>query len=93
MQDKFNNWNNLKFKLHNKKVKLHTKIGEIYFMSIGQNIGYEIYGKGNDFLRPVLVYKKLSKTTFIGIPLSSQLKDGSYFYNFSYKDDKIIITI
>ena len=88
MQDKFITWNSLKIKLHNKKVKLHIKVGEIYFMSIGQNIGYEIYGKGNDFLRPVLVYKKLSKTTFIGIPLSSQTKEGSYFYNFSYKYNK-----
>ena len=39
-------------------------------MSIGKNIGYETLGKQELFLRPVLVYKKLSKSTFVGIPLT-----------------------
>ncbi|MEA1952984.1 MAG: type II toxin-antitoxin system PemK/MazF family toxin [Campylobacterota bacterium] len=57
-------------------------------MSIGQNIGFESYGKDELFLRPVLVYKRLSKNTFLGIPLTSKEKIGSYYFKFSYKKDK-----
>ena len=60
--------------------------GNIYFMSIGKNIGYEIYGKKESFLRPVLVYKKLSNETFLGIPLSSKQKIGNYYFTFQYSD-------
>ena len=83
MKNKFNNWNNLKQKIEDKEI-IKFKQGEIYFMSVWQNIGYEIYGKKELYLRPVLVYKKLSKQTFIGIPLSSKQKDGTYFYTFRY---------
>ncbi len=83
MNDKFDNWNKLKQKLQNKEI-ISFKQGEIYFMSVGQNIGYEIYGKKELYLRPVLVYRKLSKQTFVGIPLSSKEKDGTYFFTFRY---------
>jgi len=86
-QDKFDQWNNLKKILNNKKKIITFYQGNIYFMSIGQNIGDESYGKDNMFLRPVLVYRKLSKTTFIGIPLTSSKKEGSYYFSFNYKKD------
>ncbi len=86
-KDKFDKWNSIKKKLDKKQI-INFYQGNIYFMSVGQNIGYESYGKGKLFLRPVLVYKKLSKSTFLGIPLTSKLKEGSYFFSFSYKKDK-----
>ena len=54
-------------------------------MSIGQNIGFEQYGKGELFLRPVLVLKKLSKHTFFGVPLTSKKKQGTYYFSFAHK--------
>jgi len=89
MTEKFNNWNRLKQKLNNKKNILTFKEREIYFMSVGYNIGQESYGKKELFLRPVLVYRKLSKTSFVGIPLTSQKKSGNYYFSFSYKKDKL----
>ena len=87
--NKFDTWNKLKQRLNKEQEPIVFYQGNIYFMSIGKNIGYEVYGKGELFLRPVLVYKKLSKYTFLGIPLTSQKKTGSYFFTFSYKKDKI----
>jgi hypothetical protein len=58
-------------------------------MSVGKNIGHESYGKENLFLRPVLIYKKLTHTTFLGIPLTSKPKEGGYFFQFNYKKDQI----
>jgi len=86
-KDSFDEWNQLKKVLHNKKEIIKFSNGNIYFMSIGKNIGHEVYGKDKLFLRPVLVYKKLSRTTFLGIPLTSQKKEGSYYFSFNYKKD------
>jgi len=88
LEKRFNQWNELKQSLNAKDKIMHIKQGEIYFISIGQNIGFETYGKDKLFLRPVLVYKKLSKYSFIGIPLTSKVKEGSYFFNFQYKQEK-----
>jgi UDP-N-acetylbacillosamine transaminase len=93
MKDKFNKWNNLKQNLQDKNENIKFKRGDIYFMSVGQNIGYEQYGKGDYFLRPVIVYKKLSRSTFLGIPLTSKQKEGSYYFSFKYKKDKISVAM
>ena len=82
-QNKYDKWNNLKKNIEDKiGVPFHQ--GQIYFMSIGYNIGYEMYGHDDLFLRPVLVYRKLSSTAFIGIPLTSKQKDGNYYFTFRY---------
>jgi len=88
-QNRYDEWNMLKQKLQNKDKIINFYQGNIYFMSIGHNIGSESYGKGDFFLRPVLVYKKLTKTIFLGIPLTSGEKEGSYYFSFRYKKDKI----
>ena len=88
-QNIYDKWNKLKKKLDTKEKIIKFSTGNIYFMSIGKNIGYESYGKDELFLRPVLVYRKLSKTMFIGIPLTSAKKEGSYYYSFRYKKEKI----
>ena len=36
-----------------------------------ENIGFEQSGKGDEFLRPVLILKRLTKEMFFGIPLST----------------------
>ena len=86
-QDEFDKWNKIKKQLDTKQKLIEFYQGNIYFMSIGKNIGYESLGKRELFLRPVLVYKKLSKSTFIGIPLTSKIKEGSYYFSFNYKKD------
>ena len=88
MTDKFNNWNELKQQLNDNDNNIKFRARDIYFMSVGQNIGKGTYEKGEEFLRPVLVYKKLSKETFFGIPLTSKEKQGAYFFNFTSKGKK-----
>lgn len=87
-KDIYDNWNKLKKILDTKQNPIHIRNMDILFISIGQNIGYEAYGKDELFLRPVLVYKKLTRTTFLGIPLTSKEKEGNYYFKFSYKDNK-----
>ena len=61
---------------------------------MGTNVGSEEDGKGNLSLRPVLIYKKINKHTFIGMPLTRVLrddKDHMPFY-FNYDLNSIIIS-
>ena len=75
----FDKWNEKKKLLETSDLKLYFHEGEIWWCSIGINIAKESCGKGHTFRRPILILKKLSPTTFIGIPLSTQPKHGSWF--------------
>lgn len=80
MPDKYDEWNILKKKIAKSNHQPpYFKEGDIWWVSIGYNIGNEVYGKGKDFLRPVLILKKFNKYQFLGIPLSSQIKNNPYY--------------
>ncbi len=86
-QNSFDKWNSLKQKIDNKEQIIGYSQRDILFISIGKNVGFESYGKGEEFLRPVLVVKKFGKDSFYGIPLSTNNKEGYFYYNFNYKKD------
>ena len=82
MAKHFDKWNVLKQQLDDNSKRVEFKERTIYWISIGENIGFEQNGKGDIFSRPVLVLKKISKQLFFGIPLSTQIKEGSFFYQY-----------
>jgi len=82
---KFDEWNQLKKRLDSKTKKVIVpKEREVYWVSIGENIGNEQNGKGEVFSRPVIIIKRFSRNMFFGIPLSTKIKEGSFFYNFTF---------
>ncbi|HIP11555.1 MAG TPA: type II toxin-antitoxin system PemK/MazF family toxin [Arcobacter sp.] len=85
---KFNEWNELTQTLNKKENIINFKEREIYWGSLGENIGSEQNGKGKDFSRPILVVKKLNKQLFFSVPLSTTIRDGSYFYNFNFFENQ-----
>lgn len=52
---------------------------------MGENVGVEINGKNELFSRPVLVLKKLSRFGFLGVPLTSQEHEGSWYVHFDFR--------
>jgi mRNA-degrading endonuclease toxin of MazEF toxin-antitoxin module len=78
-------WCELKQKI-SKKTPLRFKEREIFFIHMGKNIGYEQNGKGSEFLRPVLVYKKFGNETFLGIPLTNSMKEGMFYTKVKFKN-------
>jgi len=46
---------------------------------MGKNIGYEQDGKGEEFIRPVLVFKRFNKHQFLGFALTSKKKEGRFY--------------
>jgi mRNA interferase MazF len=61
-----------------------VKEGQIWWAHIGENIGSEINGKSENFTRPVIIFTKLSKYTFLVIPCSTKIKEGSWFVKFRH---------
>ena len=64
--------------------------GDIWWASIGENVGREINGKSDRFSRPVIVYKKLSHETFLAIPTSTQIRTGTWYVRFKEKEKHVV---
>jgi mRNA interferase MazF len=78
--EKYNNWNIKKQEIQFSDIEeSYFKEGDIWWCSLGQNIGNESYGKGNDYRRPILVIRKLSENLCIALPLTSKRKTGTWF--------------
>jgi mRNA interferase MazF len=81
----FDKWNEVKKAIDCKNNKVGYKPREIFWIRLGQNVGSEEYGKGNEFQRPVLIIKKLTSNLFMGIPLTSAIKENNdYFHSFEF---------
>lgn len=84
-EKRFEEWIGLKEKLHFGGSMPKINEDEIWWCSFGENIGVEINGKNKLFSRPVFIFKKLSRFGFIGIPLTSQDKSGSWYVKFDFQ--------
>ncbi len=91
---KFKEWIGLKEKIDSyKKIYPQFREGEVWWVSVGENIGVEISGKSADFSRPVLIYRKLSNEGFLGIPMSTKIKEGTWYSIIDFGNKKINIIL
>ena len=65
--DKLDEWNEIKKEIVSKNTFFTFKVREIYWLKIGQNVGYETHGKGEEFLRPVLIFRKFDLIVKMGV--------------------------
>ena len=56
--------------------------GDIWWASVGENVGSEINGKSNLFSRPVVILKKLSHGFYFVVPTTTRERSGSWFVPF-----------
>ena len=77
----FDGWNIAKKSLEGKSRLPDFQSRQVWWCSLGVNIGYEEDGKNDNFERPVLILRKFNKELFYGVPLSSQIKEGDFYYN------------
>ncbi len=77
----FEAWHKLHQSLEKRDVsKLFFKEKEVWFCSVGKNIGSEQNGKHGLFERPVLIFKKFNNNLFLGLPMTSKGKDDVYHF-------------
>lgn len=79
---RFNAWTKLKRKLDASTIPAGYKEREVWWISLGHNVGVEEDGKGEFFNRPVLIVRGFSRYLFWGVPLSTTKKTGIYYHPF-----------
>ena len=76
----FVDWFTLKPKLDSRTSKAPSfSEREIWMCYWGVNVGFELDGKNEEALRPIIIFKKLSHETCLAIPLSTGDKEGSWY--------------
>ncbi len=76
----FDRWNEKK-KTADRRISernFYVYAREVWWCSVGVNIGSEIDGKNENFERPILVVKVFSQDGFLGVPLTSKEKAHRY---------------
>ena len=85
---RFLEWIGVKKALHSSEQVIPlVSEGQIWWASLGENVGYEINGKSRLFTRPVLIFKKLSDQFYLVVPLTSQKKVGSWYVNYRQRGE------
>ena len=94
MDSQYNNWNEIKITIEYENIIEGFKERDIFYMNMGKNIGFEQDGKGENFVRPVVIIKGFNKNMFFGIPLSTKMKEGKFYYKFRFqKKDELVENI
>lgn len=93
MKKDFTRWHREKEKIHQKELGPYFHEREIWWCSLGLNIGYEQDGKHDRFERPVLVLRRFNKDVLWILPLTSKSKTGNYYYQFDFDERKSAVIL
>ncbi len=86
---RFVEWAKFKIRIHtSEKEPVYFREKEIWWASLGINIGHEQDGKNESFERPILVLKKFNRDILWALPMTSKDKTDKYYYQFEYDGEK-----
>ena len=88
MEKDFRTWHNKKEKVDEKEARVFFHEREIWFCHLGTNVGFEQDGKGENFGRPVVVFRKFNKEVFWGVPLTTREKGGKFYLSIPTGNDE-----
>ncbi len=71
MEKDFDTWNKMKKELNRLPIDRFAHAREIWWCSLGLNVGAEIDGKNENFERPVIVLKVYNVETMLVLPITS----------------------
>jgi mRNA interferase MazF len=83
MDKKFDEWNTRKklMDISESLADFHER--EIWWCSIGVNVGSEQNSQASDFSRPVLIVRKFTRDVFWGIPITTKIKNLNFRIRFN----------
>src|SRR5690606_19373707 len=84
----FDEWNSKKkmAEQQDESATPYIHVREIWWTSVGINIGSEVDGKHESYERPVLIIKTINRKLFFGIPLTGTIKDIPYHVSIAYNN-------
>jgi mRNA interferase MazF len=91
MIKRFFEWIHTKEGLHNSvAIPPLVSRADIWWASIGENVGSEVNGKSTLFSRPVIIFKKLSHGFYFVIPTTTKIHDGTWYVKFHHQDKDMV---
>jgi mRNA interferase MazF len=89
----FDSWNIQKKNIHQKTFSGFIHEREIWWCSLGLNIGDEEDGKNEQFERPVLVVRKFNRRVVLIVPLTTKIKDNRYYFTFAHDSTQFAVIL
>lgn len=86
-------WYKLKAEIEHKREAPEFSERDVWWCSIGANIGFEEDGKNVEFERPVLIARKFNKELFIGVPLTTKRKPNKFHHNIVVADKESAVIL
>lgn len=80
----FDVWNIAKKNIHKKEFKGYIHERELWWCSLGLNVGDEEDGKNDQFERPVLIIRKFNQRIVLIVPLTTKVKENQYYFPFTH---------
>ena len=74
MNKRFDEWNEEKKRAHMENPRLYT-VREIWWCRLGVNIGSEQDGRGDEFLRPIVILRGFGHDACLVIPLTASARE------------------
>ena len=93
MKKDFDGWNEKKKNINDREDAPFYHEREIWWCSLGLNIGYEQDGKNALFERPVLVIKKFNRGVLWILPLTTSDKRDRYYFPISTGDEGSVVIL
>ncbi len=96
MKKDFDQWNDLKKSLQTiteKPRSFHDR--EIWWCSLGINLGVETDGKNDHFLRPVLILRRFNEDMALIAPLTRASKDSRFHHTLAVqalRDSRVVLS-
>lgn len=75
----FDGWNDEKKKLDATPQAIFCHKREIWWCTLGVNIGFEQHSMSDDFSRPIVVIRCFTADMFWGVPLTTKVRDDVPF--------------
>lgn len=80
MRKEFDRWNGKKKEVDDSSPRVFFHTRELWFAHVGVNVGFEQDGRGDEFLRPVLVVRKFNNQILWALPLTKVWKPNNPYY-------------
>ena len=81
MSKSYEEWHRLKSRIEDGHKVPYFREGEIWWCSLGANVGVEEDGKNELFERPVLIFRKFNEQMFWAFPMTSKSKRGKFYFS------------
>ncbi|HCC59856.1 MAG TPA: hypothetical protein DEP95_01445 [Candidatus Staskawiczbacteria bacterium] len=87
MMKDYTKWHNKKALINKIEPRPFFHEREVWYCAMGVNVGFEQDGRGTDFLRPVIIYKKFNNEIFLAFPLTRTEKESKFYFQFIFQDN------